>query len=587
MAIKQLLIKLGLKGDKKTKQGLTGVDNSMKSLAKSALKVGGVLFAARGLIRGFQRTIELAKIQEVAERKLSSAYGKSTKNLLDYARALQKVSVFGDETIIEAQALIAAFVDEEEAIKKATQATLDLATAKGMELTVAADLISKTLGSTTNAMSRYGISVEGAVGSSERLESLVGNVADKFGGMAFQISETTSGQLDQIKGEWSDAMESIGRGMLEALDPKIRAINDKMQEIGDIGWDNIGKAIAEDFSGSALFVAGVAGKSGKIIALEFMNAINTGIRNAFPKTQATLDAFSLLIAGVTGLAGDAIPAVSIAMKQAEMAMRDAGFNETTEEIALLKEELKLFVAEGWEGYLNRAKEIKETNTEVVESIEDVGEATGESLNTPLLDFLEDTAPAFEAGYDQFWQSLIDADLHGKDRREQVWHSMKASFIKFSGDMIKEQIKNMNKKDMIANLEMAKDKGMAAVSMAMDSGKAVAGYIASLFKSLPWFVAVPMAAAGGAFLLNLIKEQTTKMSGISSFAEGGQFITDRPELIMVGDNPGGRERVTVEPLSSPGFQSGGNTLIINAEVATEEFMHKVHEWQRNADRMNLA
>ena len=83
--------------------------------------------------------------------------------------------MFGDETIIEAQAMIASFVKDEEAVRLATEATLDLAAAKGFDLVAAADLVSKTLGSSTNALSRYGIEVTGAVGSTERLESLTGN----------------------------------------------------------------------------------------------------------------------------------------------------------------------------------------------------------------------------------------------------------------------------------------------------------------------------------------------------------------------------------------------------------------------------
>jgi len=38
-------------------------------------------------------------------------------------------------------------------------------------------------------------------------------------------------------------------------------------------------------------------------------------------------------------------------------------------------------------------------------------------------------------------------------------------------------------------------------------------------------------------------------GEFSFARGGDFITNGPQKILVGDNPGGRERVTIKPLSS--------------------------------------
>lgn len=52
---------------------------------------------------------------------------------------------------------------------------------------------------------------------------------------------------------------------------------------------------------------------------------------------------------------------------------------------------------------------------------------------------------------------------------------------------------------------------------------------------------------------------------AKFARGGDFVTTGPQMIMVGDNPGGRERVSVTPESSPNYngpQSGGHTFIVN-------------------------
>ena len=39
------------------------------------------------------------------------------------------------------------------------------------------------------------------------------------------------------------------------------------------------------------------------------------------------------------------------------------------------------------------------------------------------------------------------------------------------------------------------------------------------------------------------------TGTYSFARGGDFITNGPQKILVGDNPGGRERVSITPLDS--------------------------------------
>jgi hypothetical protein len=62
----------------------------------------------------------------------------------------------------------------------------------------------------------------------------------------------------------------------------------------------------------------------------------------------------------------------------------------------------------------------------------------------------------------------------------------------------------------------------------------------------------------------------KLAGV--FGGGGEFETNGPTMIMVGDNPGGRERVTVEPISGRGqtrvfdgnkiAMAGGGVVVAN-------------------------
>ena len=42
---------------------------------------------------------------------------------------------------------------------------------------------------------------------------------------------------------------------------------------------------------------------------------------------------------------------------------------------------------------------------------------------------------------------------------------------------------------------------------------------------------------------------SKGGGFRSYAKGGEFTTDGPEMILVGDNPGGKEKVKVKPIKS--------------------------------------
>jgi len=211
MPTKKVILESRLKGADKTKQGLKGIDGGLKSLGKSAIGVAGAYFGAMGLINAIKGSVEAFGQQELAEKKLEAALGRTSPALLKQAAALQKVTTFGDEATIEAMSLLAAFTDEEEQIKKLTPVILDLAAAKGMDLTAAADLVSKSVFSSTNALSRYGIEIKGAVGGTERLDSAVNNISALFGGQATAQADTYAGSVAQMKNSLGDMAEDIGK----------------------------------------------------------------------------------------------------------------------------------------------------------------------------------------------------------------------------------------------------------------------------------------------------------------------------------------------------------------------------------------
>ena len=178
----------------------------------SVLKAGAIAAAAAlgAASYAIYKVVQAANEAEAAEKRLYTALGYTSNALLNQAAALQKVTTYEDDQITQAQALIAAFVKDEAQIKAATKATLDFAAAKGMDLTAAADLVSKTLGSSTNALARYGIGVEGAVGSTERLNSLTEKIARTFGGQAAAAAETFGGKLAQVKNAYGGLLEEMG-----------------------------------------------------------------------------------------------------------------------------------------------------------------------------------------------------------------------------------------------------------------------------------------------------------------------------------------------------------------------------------------
>ena len=84
------------------------------------------------------------------------------------------------------------------------------------------------------------------------------------------------------------------------------------------------------------------------------------------------------------------------------------------------------------------------------------------------------------------------------------------------------------------------------------------------------ISIAMGALSAAQIATISKQQAP------AFARGGSFITGGKQMIMVGDNPGGRERVDITPLSSPDFGDAGGSGSINVNImgnviGTQEFV----------------
>tara|TARA_R100000655_G_scaffold6976_4_gene19334 strand:- start:5575 stop:7308 length:1734 start_codon:yes stop_codon:yes gene_type:complete len=218
---------------------LRGFDKAMKKAQRSIKKFGtSMQRTGQNLTRNL--TLPLAAFaaasvkafdtQAKAETKLLTALkGREDiqKRLIAQAKELQTKTLFGDEETIAAQAMLATMGLEEDAIMRLIPLVQDMATAKGMDLVQAADLVAKSVGSSTNALSRYGITITGAVGSQERLNTATEALNRAFGGQAEAISKVGAGSLVQLKNQFGDLMEEIG----EKLMPLILKFANKLKDI--------------------------------------------------------------------------------------------------------------------------------------------------------------------------------------------------------------------------------------------------------------------------------------------------------------------------------------------------------------------
>tara|TARA_R100000655_G_scaffold53675_1_gene91639 strand:+ start:736 stop:2511 length:1776 start_codon:yes stop_codon:yes gene_type:complete len=224
--------------------------------------------------------------QAKAEAKLSTALkGNKTafKELTAQARELQKVTIFGDEETIAAQSMLASMGLEEEAIKRLTPLIQDMATAKGMNLSAAADLVAKSVGSSTNALSRYGIQIEGEVGSTERLNSAVEALSGQFKGQAKAAAKAGAGGLKQLQNRFGDLMEQVGAMLLPVLNSLIDWVDKAI-----VVWNNLDSGLKV----AIVTFAGILAALGPIVTL--FGTLGTAI--AF-----IVSPVGLVIAGIAAL----------------------------------------------------------------------------------------------------------------------------------------------------------------------------------------------------------------------------------------------------------------------------------------------
>ena len=159
------------------------------------------------------------------------------------------------------------------------------------------------------------------------------------------------------------------------------------------------------------------------------------------------------------------------------------------------------------------------------------------------------------------------------------------------DMEKDALKNLqNQQNTIFKINQANEiikvilSSMATASKLKDMAEELKGVATAAF-AVGNKVGGTRAAAGAAALRvqrGLVIASGAAQAGLLAgqqppqFARGGSFITDGQQSITVGDNPGGRERVDITPLSTPDFGDAGGGSSINVNImgnviGTQEFV----------------
>jgi len=224
-----LLVKV--KGDNSDlDKSLDKSESSVKKFSKFAVAAYAAVGVA--IIALSKKYIAAFAVQEKAETSLRAAIkatGKesqiSVNRLKKYASSLQDVTLFGDEATLSGLALLQSLANlDEKGLKNVTPSILDFAQATGTDLQTAMSLVGKTLGSSTNALARYGIEIDTSGTKAEKLAQLTEAMTSKFGGAAEAAGNMATGDLIQLSNSFGDVSEGIGGLIATGINPFVNSL---------------------------------------------------------------------------------------------------------------------------------------------------------------------------------------------------------------------------------------------------------------------------------------------------------------------------------------------------------------------------
>ena len=540
MAGKRLSVALTL-NDKQFQSGLRKATRAMTKFGKSMQRTGQslsrnltlpVLAFSAASVKAFDEQIK-------AETKLRTALGEDEKafaRLKKQAQELQKLTLFGDEATIEAAAFLAQLGLNENAITKLLPLIQDFATAQNMQLGDAAKLVAKSVGSSTNALSRYGITIEGTVGETERLDSAVNALSTAFGGTASAIATQGLGPFQQLKNELGDVSEEFGKLILENIEPLKTALQGLASNL---------RSLSTEQKQTIIKVAGITAVVGPLlIVLGKLVTVIASVGKALIFLAANpMILFATSIATLVGLLGFAILDMGgfiktalnlgkigrLTAKAIIMFAEATGLMSKPEALAAIatidgmsKEQEKL--ADSMEGTTDNIEEQQKAVDKLVQSMGKMPTpSTGGGMQStgilrfepiaagpvPLSEDALDTTPleSYSAG-------LTDLQIKMQDTAnsfERAFHSMAVSADASFGDMA------------------AAAANAARQVIKTQIAEATAAYAAKIFSSVPFPFNLALAAASGSVVGSLFNKI------IPPFAEGG--MVSGATLAMVGEGPG--------------------------------------------------
>lgn len=475
------------KFQKSAAKSLGGIESSFGSLKKLAVAAVGV-FASAKIVGFLEDCVDASAESQVAFNKLTTAMqlagqysSGAAQEMADYAKQIQATTTFEDDAVIAAQAHIETLARlDKDGLKKATQATVDLAAAMGIDLSSASDLVAKAANGNTAALGRMGIQVQKGSTNAQTLANVLKSLNDRFGGAAAAQVNTYSGAIAQAQNVFGGFKEEIGAvvtenatvvesiktfsGFFQMLGDAVSANKDTISQWLSKGLVAVSKIIPVVLDGLSLLTKGLGYVTEAVVTVvrlwvTFLRVLSetTVVRstiNALASAIGTMASYVLKAIGTVVELASKIPGASAAF--AAMGVDVELLGQT---IQIAGDELKTFSNEAdfGQGVTSGLQAYESVLVDVAATSSKVGEAMGGAMQSAA-DFARDASANLENANAQEKKSIqlkattVKAIEDEKDALERI-EEIKNEAIKAERDLRKEMEKRGATGRQVAEIEL--------------------------------------------------------------------------------------------------------------------------------------
>lgn len=569
--VAELLLKIKTEGEEQL--------SNLGELLTNVGKIGAMAFAAISAI-AIKAIGDYAE-QEQAVNSLTRAMinnGTYSKELRDayvaQSDALSKMTLFGDEQIIAAQSMFSQQTKGLKLTQEMTAAILDFAQAQGIDASNAAELVAKSISSSNNVLSRYGIEVNTSASATEKMSQIMTGLNQKFGGQA-QAATEGLGSIKLLQKAFGEISESLG----ERLAPTISLVAKEL--LGMVNNSPIIMSFLDNLSGAFKFIVK------EVISVAY-----------------SIKDFGQMVGGTFGTLGGALSQIAEGeFKQASITIKD-GFKSIIDESYKLDAEREAMRAKFEQSSFTSQQEQAAKEVELLKQTHENKKAVIQQARQEI---------AADEAMSRTTQSELDSqmELALLDGRETAILQAKMAAIdariklaqtektKLALEEEKFRTQEQMRQAKFDEMRMANLKGtLSTISTLSKSGNqnlAMIGKAAALTQiAIDTPVAIAKAMASAPPPINFVlaagvgvamAQQAAQVSGVQ-LAEGG-IVRARPGGIQATIGEGGQDEAVI-PLDRAGDfgfggSGGGNNISINVYGGLMGSETEAHEFAKAIDR----